>query len=61
MKGEALIALPAYPRPQQLCNNLDINKTHILKTCFFPVTSQGLGKVSVGEQTHTEDILVPKS
>ena len=55
MKGEALIALPAYPPTSKKMKNPGKSKKSIFYN-FFLMISGGLRKVSVGEKTHTQDI-----
>ena len=63
MKGEALIALLAYTQTSTHMQNVQLEKQcrFLKKYNFFPMTSQGLRKVCVGEKAHPQDILRPKS
>ena len=61
MKGEALIALLAFPRPQKICQKMSMQKNTFFENIYFsPMTSEGLRKVCGGEQTCPQDILRPK-
>ena len=62
MIGEALIALLAYPLTSTNMKNMNITHIHFLNAYnFFPMTSQGLRKVCVGEKACPQDMLRPKS
>ena len=63
MKGETLIALLADPLTStNMKKTMNIKKGHTLETYnIFPMTSQGLRKVCVGEKARPQDILRPKS
>ena len=63
MKGEALIALLAYTQTSTNMQHFELeNKCHFLnKYIFFPMTSQGLRRVCVGQKACPQDISRPKS
>ena len=60
MKGEALIALPAYPPTSKKSEKSGQVKQVDFSNFynFFLMISGGLRKVSVGKKTHTQDIFL---
>ena len=54
MKYKALIALLAFPRPQQICQKMNMSKCHVLKKYnFFLMTTKVLGRfVGVKKRAH---------